>query len=83
MIEIPQDEIEAWKVAQVWAAKDGYHPRNKAVYLALSNLVLRALAGWERSEFEREHRLAQILDPRHTWTHEQWQQAVRKQLEER
>ena len=50
MIEIPQEYKEAWQ----WQMNYHQHwPEARAV----ADAFVFALAGWERSEFEREHRV--------------------------
>jgi len=95
MIEIPPDKRQLWPQSWKWLtlARDYLHGSGNADHmLHVSDFIVWALAGWDRSEFEREHRLDMNyrhncreckleLDPRHTWSDEQWQQARRERLE--
>ena len=58
MIEIPQEKRDKWVAAWKWLtiARDYLHGSGNADHmLHASDLIVWALAGWDRSEFEREH----------------------------
>ena len=99
-IEIPKDVKEAWQHANYWKEKgisQGTLGGKLAVEIA--DALVWALAGWMRSEFEREHRVehdfsnnydycSKCSDPcawivHHAWTDDQWLAAARVRLEER
>jgi hypothetical protein len=109
MKELPKEYLQAWQAQTDFCRRIEAtgRPVIKTTFTALADALIWALAGWDRSEFEREHELLDTdhgdycdlcnyylhlpdknqqddkLDPRHTWSDEQWQQARREQLEER